>query len=67
MIRYFYVTLLLIAVCSLVSCVGHTKDALQKTLHNGIDIGFSVYDDGKEIYDAAKKLVLPASPAEPTK
>jgi len=56
--------MLVVAVFALASCA--TSEQLKKTLHDGVDIGFSVLDDGKTIYKAAKDLVTgPASPAKP--
>ena len=66
MLRYVYATLLLVAVISLTGC-GKTVDQIVKTGQDLIGIAGETYKDVKDNVETAKKLVLPASPAEPTK
>ena len=66
MTRYFYTMLLLVAALSLTGC-GKTVDQIVKTGQDLIGIAGETYKDVKENVETAKKLVLPASPAEPTK
>lgn len=66
MIRYFYSTMLLVAVLSLAGC-GKTVDQIVKTGQDLIGIAGETYKDVKENVETAKKLVVPASPTEPTK
>jgi len=64
MIRYFY-AMLLVAVVSLTGC-GKTVDQLVKTGQDVIGLVGETYKDVKENVEAGTKLVLPASPAEPS-
>jgi hypothetical protein len=64
--RYFYAGMLLVAVISLAGC-GKTLDQVLATGKSIIDIAGKTYEDVKDNYDTAKKLVTPASPTEPTK
>ena len=58
--RVLFVCSVLVFVLS--GCAG--VDQLKKTLHDGIDIPFNVYDDVKGVYEAGKKLVMPADPSK---
>jgi hypothetical protein len=63
MLRYFYALMLVVAVFALTGC-GKTVDQIVKTGQDLVGIAGETYKDVKENVDAAKKLVLPASPAK---
>ena len=58
------VGLILFAVVALTGC-GKTYDQIVKTAHDLIDVAGKTYEDVKDNVETAKKIVLPASPANP--
>jgi len=61
--RYFYATMLLIAVVSLPGC-GKTLDQVLTVGKNLLDVAGKTYEDVKDNYETAKKLVTPAEPSK---
>jgi len=64
--RYLYGAMLIVAVFALAGC-GKTVDQIVKTGQDLIGIAGETYKDVKDNVETAKKFVVPASPAEPTK
>ena len=62
--RMLYALMLTIAVLSLTAC-GKSLDQVRQVAHDLIDIAGKTYEDMKDNVEAAKKVVLPASPAKP--
>ena len=58
------VGLILLAVVALTGC-GKTYDQIVKTAHDLVDVAGKTYEDVKDNVETAKKIVLPASPANP--
>ena len=59
-----YAGMILFAVLMLTGC-GKTYDQIVKSAHDLIDIAGKTYEDVKDNVETAKKIVLPASPANP--
>lgn len=58
------VGLIVLALFMLTGC-GKTYDQILKTGHDLIDVAGKTYEDVKDNVETAKKIVLPASPANP--